>query len=667
MLLAAGFAATLAVVPLMTTDAATAAPRHSSALAAGTFENAPCAVDVPLEHEDDVRCGYLTVPERRDAGADPERTLRLPVAIVSSRAKEPAADPLVFPTSGGPGGGSLAWLSYFLDDAYWANTDRDVILVEQRGDALSEPSLDCPELGIDEFIDDGALLYGAASEERRQRQLQRCHDRLVEDGIDLTAYTSAASAADLADLRTALGYDAWNLYGLSYGSRLALTVMRDDPDGLRAVILDGAYPPNVNRYEMMPAGFEGAVAALLAACEGDESCAADHPDLEETLAGVLERGASDPLTVVAKNPADRSPVRVELTDGVLANGLFAALYDPESIRVLPFVLDQLARGNADAALPLAQRTLDTEGDDTEGLALSIECAEEVPFNDDAVIADARAAGAFARHLPAQALREECAIWGVPALDAAENAAVSSTVPTLIATGGFDPITPATWAEAAAVGLASQTSVVFPSAGHGAVLATWASTCPSFVAAEFLRDPMVAPDVGCAERMPPLDFLSTADVDPTSAIYHLDSDLVKDRSPAQLAIAGTTILAMAATLLYAIGYGLAWLVRRRGGAPEGAVLAASVAAGANLSFAGALTLVATTTEPVVLGFGLPPAAWPLFVLPFVALAATVVLVVLLVRAWIGGDGSTGDRVVLSVSAIASIGFAVWLLGRGLLTL
>jgi pimeloyl-ACP methyl ester carboxylesterase len=71
----------------------------------------------------------------------------------------------------------------------------------------------------------------------------RCRDRLIQEGIDLSAYNSAASAADVNDLRIALGYDQVNLYGVSYGSRLALTVMRDYPGILRSVILDSTYPP----------------------------------------------------------------------------------------------------------------------------------------------------------------------------------------------------------------------------------------------------------------------------------------------------------------------------------------------------------------------------------------------------------------------------------------
>ena len=118
-------------------------------------------MDVPAQYEDRVTCGRLTVPERRTPGADPAKTLVLPVVVIESRS-ESAGDPLVFPTSGGPGGGSVNSLGYFLDYADWALDDRDVILIEQRGDRLAEPSLNCPELDTENFVVDGALLSGDA-------------------------------------------------------------------------------------------------------------------------------------------------------------------------------------------------------------------------------------------------------------------------------------------------------------------------------------------------------------------------------------------------------------------------------------------------------------------------------------------------------------------------
>ena len=277
------------------------------------------------------------------------------------RHREPADDaddPLVFPTSGGPGGGAVNSLWYFLDYADWALDDRDVILVEQRGDGLAEPSLNCPELDLENFVVDGVLLSGEADRARRSKQIVACRDRLTAEGIDLAAYTSAESAADLSDLRTSLEYDEWNLYGLSYGARLALTVMRDRPEGLQAVILDGVYPPQINRYEDTPAGFIAAVDTMLAACAQDAECGEEYPDLEESLLDLLARAAETPLTVTVNNPVDGTPLTLHLSDADLTAGLFNAFYDAETIRALPYVIDRLAEGEAATAAPLAQRNVD---------------------------------------------------------------------------------------------------------------------------------------------------------------------------------------------------------------------------------------------------------------------------------------------------------------------
>ncbi len=68
----------------------------------------------------------------------------------------------------------------------------------------------------------------------------------MQEGTDLAAYNSLENAADIEALRTALGYDQINLYGVSYGTLLALHALRLYPGALRSVILDGVVPPQIN-------------------------------------------------------------------------------------------------------------------------------------------------------------------------------------------------------------------------------------------------------------------------------------------------------------------------------------------------------------------------------------------------------------------------------------
>ena len=649
--------------------AAYAAPaeQSTSAEADEAFQEDDCPVDVPLQYQDRVTCGWLTVPERRTPEADPSKTLALPVVVIESTADD-ADDPLVFPTSGGPGGGAVNSLWYFLDYADWALDDRDVILVEQRGDGLAEPSLNCPELDLENFVVDGVLLSGEADRARRSKQIAACRDRLTAEGVDLAAYTSAESAADLSDLRTSLEYDEWNLYGLSYGARLALTVMRDRPEGLQAVILDGVYPPQINRYEDTPAGFIAAVDTMLATCAQDAECGEEYPDLEESLLDLLDRAAETPLTVTVNNPVDGTPLTLHLSDAELTAGLFNAFYDAETIRALPYVIDRLAEGEAETAAPLAQQNVDNINYFSEGLSLSIDCAEEAPFNDDDRIAAALTQDPLLAHYPfSEGFREDCELWGVPALSGAENALVTSAIPTLLMTGQYDPVTPEAFAASTAEGLSVAYRYSLPGQGHAPVWAVWSDDCAAGIAQQFLLDPVTPPDASCIEAMPATDFLIGEDIQATSSIYRLDSDLLRDRDPVQIAIAALMILVFIATLVYGAVYGLTWLSRRRGDAPGGLVLVAATSAGLNLAYVCGLVAILFNTDAIVLAFGLPSGAWPLLVVPFIALSAGILLIVSLIRAWMQEEGSLFHRILLSISALASALFALWLLARGLLML
>lgn len=645
------------------------APTAATAAEIDGLADEDCPVAVPASQMSRVACGALVVPESRATGSDPDKTIEVPVMVISSTADDPLSDPLVFPTAGGPGAGTLSALWYFLDYADWASDDRDIILIEQRGDALADPTLDCPELDIANSVVEGELvLSGPEAEERRSQGVQACHDRLIEGGVDLAAYTSAESAADLQALRAALGYDEWNLYGVSYGARLAMTVMRDQPEGLRSVILDGAYPPNVNRFEELPGGFVTAVDALLGQCAASPECHEAYPDLEQSLTQLLETTADEPIVLDVDNPADGSTVKLELHDTDLAGGLYDALYDPNLIRALPFLIDRLASGGTASALPLAQQAVDNADRFTEGLDLSVECAEEAPFNDDARIAEAMQADPILAHFDVgTGFRSDCAAWAVPALAAVENEVVTSDIPTLLTSGGYDPVTPLAYSEAAAEGLSVHYLYEFPTMGHGSVWQNWIDECPASIAGRFLDDPTVAPDSSCIAAMPPTDFLTSDDIYPTTAIYRFDSDVIRGGSIVQIGIPSVILIALVGTLVYAIIYGVTWLFRRRGDAPGGAVLAAATAAALFLAYAAAMMSLLMNTNPLILGFGLPPGARPLVIAPLVAIAVTILLTVVMVRAWIAGDGSTFHRVVLSISAGASIAFAVWLIVRGLLIL
>ena len=206
-----------------------AAVRAESGSEIPRFEAADCPFGSPANVT--VHCGYLVVLEDRaqSGGA----TIRLAVAILKSDNPQPAGDPLIF-LNGGPGAHALMDLPRFVNNfrLLLVDLNRDVIIFDQRGVGLSQPALECPELvpSLIARAQGQALTLG----EERAPYLA-CRDRWLSEGVNLAAYTTAESAADVNDLWRTLGYRQVNLYGISYGTVLAETVMRDYPDGIRSV------------------------------------------------------------------------------------------------------------------------------------------------------------------------------------------------------------------------------------------------------------------------------------------------------------------------------------------------------------------------------------------------------------------------------------------------
>jgi pimeloyl-ACP methyl ester carboxylesterase len=461
----------------------------------GVFEEAVC------EYEDlddvDLECGYVTVPQdHSDPNSD---TLWLAVTIIRSPGGASAPDPVVY-LAGGPGGSATDDVEGWLEQAFLK--ERDLILFDQRGTGYSEPSLNCVELE-------------GESGDKDVDAAQECRDRLEADGVDLTLYNSAQSAADLDMLRRALGYDSWNLLGISYGTRLALTAMRDYPEGIRSVILDSVYPPEVDAYEQEAVNGARAIEALLAGCAADAACNAAYPDLEGRFYSLLSVLDEDPVEFTVYDPESEGDVDVYLDGSELVNQLFEALYDVQVIPVLPYVIDLIDAGDYEGAY--AQLWGDDTGytrpcqeeedlSDSEGVFYSVECNEEIVFNDEteARTAVAEFDSAIAEYLSVdvEAMFEICTIWGAGAASFIETNPVRSDIPTLLLAGDYDPITPPAWAESAARSLSNSYLYVFPGVGHSAIDS---GDCAQSLVVAFLDAPDEEPDGRCVTRMRGPDF------------------------------------------------------------------------------------------------------------------------------------------------------------------
>jgi pimeloyl-ACP methyl ester carboxylesterase len=466
------------------------------------FESAPCPdLPAPLAIPT-ARCGFLVVPENR---SDPEgRMIRLAVAIVPAVSPQPAPDPIVHLT-GGPGGIAMFEGRELIAAGF--NQNRDLILMDQRGTYLSEPALTCAV--IDRFNRRQVAFPLDARSTRRQHvaATRKCRRQLVARGIDISAYNTTENAADFADLRRALGYDQWNMFGVSYGTDLALTIMRDHPEGLRSVILDSTVPPSVvDLAEFWPNARDG-FQDIFRACTAQASCRSSFPNLERTFTSLVRRLEADPVRTTVPDPTTGQPTPVVLDGGALANWLVNMSFATPALKDVPSMIAELAAGDPQRIASLRLQVA-PPGFVGYGLIYGVICSEWFPFDSEReVLARGREVlPRYPRSVLAQPpqftyMFDDCRVWDVPAAPASVHEPTVSEIPTLILSGSFDSVTPLAWAYAAAETLPNSRIARIPGVGH---FVAPESPCAQSIIASFLLRPD-APDTNCVATLRPPPF------------------------------------------------------------------------------------------------------------------------------------------------------------------
>lgn len=458
------------------------------------FVKGPCKSDVPVDAR--VECGTLTVPEDRSKPTG--RQVVMPVAIVHTADPNPAADPVVY-LEGGPGFPALARVGQFLRKGQAGN--RDVILLDQRGTGDSNPKLDCPEIK-----EATATIFGAADSFDAESKVLRdafrvCLDRIRATGVDLHQYNTTEVAHDVADLRVAMGINEWNLFGVSYGTTVALVTMRDHPRGIRSAVLDSVIPTDdpANADEAI-AGFERATDVLFEGCAKDARCHAAFPSLEADVGEAVRSLDANPYHGTIQNTALNRQTPIAITGSDAQAGLYVALYETDLIPQLPFVISQLKSSAAGAIIDELAR----QGISFASTAATAQAAAVLCYDRGAFLHDDDGKRILKEHpndgtiLLLTALT--CSDVDVAAAPPGFNDPVRSDIPTLVLAGEYDPVTPPDQSRHASESLSHSTFVLFPGMGHSEVFAS--PECPEIIFRAFLADPLANVDTSCIASMGP---------------------------------------------------------------------------------------------------------------------------------------------------------------------
>ena len=407
-----------------------------------TSKKSPIKVDKSQPHT----FGYLEVPENR---SNPNsQVLRLPVYIFKSRAEVPEKDPIIW-VVGGPGSSIMRSAAY--TEYYSYLEQRDLILVEQRGTAYAQPSLDCPEWAkavfqvqqlryrtqdpatVSHIVD--SLYHSAASV---------CKKRLENQGIDLNGYNTREIAADIEALRKTLGIEQYNLLSLSYGTKIAQTLMRDYPKGIRSVVMDSPLPLEVSYDEQSVQNLLETYDYIFEECEQDPDCNQAFPELKSRFYQFLTQITETPLALQIQHSKLGREVTCFIRGKDIAF-LLGTLNTPDMPRI-PLMISHLLAGDYSAIKQWLSNLSQGSGTGM-GMRLSVWCAEETPFASREVIQnESQRYPAIRGASPAVFSPEICDIWGVKPLPITENQPVKSDIPTLLISGEYDDGTPVKWAK-----------------------------------------------------------------------------------------------------------------------------------------------------------------------------------------------------------------------------
>jgi len=455
----------------------------------GLASAAPTACRVP-GISSEAQCGVLKRP--LDPAKPGGTQIEVHYLVVPALARNKLPDPVLF-LAGGPGQSATRLAPKVIGRFARILNRRDLVFVDQRGTGKSAP-LECP--------DEDALnlpLKDLLDPEQQTARLAQCRAKLEKLPYgDLRQFTTTIAMQDVDAVRADLGAERWNVIGGSYGTRAGLEYLRQFPQHVRRLVIDGVAPPDMVLPATMSQDAQAALDAEFAACARDSACAARYPHLHEEWTTLLR---SLPHAVSVYDPRSGRQQEFKLEREALLSLVRSALYVPSLTSALPTAIHAAARGQFEGLFGLASGLGGGGGKGPEiaaGMHYSVICAEDAPRMSDS----AESAGTDFGNIIAQHYSQICKNWPRGAVPAAFYTVPAAKSPVLLLSGGVDPVTPPRHAErmAKALGPLAQ-QVIVPQSGHGVM----SIACVGDVIFRFIdakEDAQASPvDAACATAIP----------------------------------------------------------------------------------------------------------------------------------------------------------------------
>ncbi len=483
---------------------ATATPAIATPPTSSAWESADCSTfGLNALQSAMSDCGYVTVPERHSQPDGP--TIQVAVVRTRSIGNNPAPDPL-FMENGGPGSPTInIFASGVLPN--WPVLpallqERDLVFVDQRGTGHSRPFFNCPEK-----TEHNIAVARDEIAPTDTQWMEACRDRSLAEGINPNAFNTIENAADIYAVATALGYDQFNYYGVSYGTLLGQYVLEQAEEHtaqLRSAIIDGVVTTNIDFNLAATYTFSGALRNLFAACVADAQCNQTYPNLETVFLSVLDRLEQTPVPLTLTIPDTE-----ETLETTLDRDEFLMFFEPYiansgNASALPQNIYQAAEGDFSWAVSELSKAL-RDDDSATGMYHAVLCSRV----DSIAVDPSTVFPAPYEQLIAIGENESASYQRFCDLLQVEREPVfaydNTEIPVLVLNGGYDPVTPQLYGEAVARNFQNVHVYTFPGVGHGSMLApagTPAATCVEAIALDFLADPAQTPESSCLSEVEP---------------------------------------------------------------------------------------------------------------------------------------------------------------------
>jgi pimeloyl-ACP methyl ester carboxylesterase len=607
-----------------------------------------------------VECGWLSVPEEH---SKPEgKVIKLGVMILKATGANNKSDPLIM-MQGGPGGSTIQTYWLAMQPSSVRKT-RDIVLFDQRGTKNTQPQLKCSELHDLTLRTIEQQLSPEETTKLSEDALATCHTRLLNEGVNLDAFDSIENASDVEALRAALGYDEMNLYGVSYGTLLALHVMRDHPAKIRSVVLDAVVPTQEIFGAAAARSENRSLTEFFSACAADTKCNAGFPNLEKVFYETVDKLNKQPARVRMFDNQTGTTYNNAVVDGnALQQFVFQSLYATPLLPILPQIIYDVSIGNYDSLGNLASLFVFDDSVNI-GMYYSVFCAEDSDFDPATVdFTDVRPqiVERAKRDLPS--IIRSCKTWNVEQLPKTVDDPVISDIPTLVLNGRFDPITPPQNGQEAAKTLKNSYFFEFPNTGHSAFQSI---DCANDIVSNFLKDPSTRPDDDCVKKLTSPKFLGNTEMMRLPIwsrlfLFIQGSGVLSTQNRVEIAalLLGLIVL-LSAFILLPLGW-LARLVINRNKPIIKPPLTARLVP--LLVILNALALIAflvlfgagAFSQLDHYGFliGVPRSLAPVFVLPLVSLVLIVLMVIGVIAGWLREGWGALRKLYRGLLMLASI--------------